>query len=94
MQPEGVITSFGNAGGAELNTTVMPFILRGVRLLGVNANSPMPLRETVWEKIAGEYRPRHLPEIARVIGLAELPDAMARMLRGETRGRMVIHMAD
>ena len=92
MQPEGVITSFGNAGGAELNTTVMPFILRGVRLIGVNANSPMPLREVVWGKIAGEYRPRHLREIARVIALGELPDAMARMLRSESRGRTVIRL--
>jgi putative YhdH/YhfP family quinone oxidoreductase len=94
MQPEGVITSFGNAGGAELNTTVMPFILRGVRLIGVNANSPMPLREAVWAKIAGPYRPRHLREIARVISLRELPAAMTRMLRGESRGRTVIRLAD
>ena len=92
MQPEGVITSFGNAGGVELNTTVMPFILRGVRLIGINANSPMPLREVVWRKIAGEYRPRRLSAIARVIALGELPDAMARMLRGENRGRTVIRL--
>ena len=94
MQPDGVITSFGNAGGAELNTTVMPFILRGVRLIGVNANSPMALREAVWAKIAGPYRPRHLREIARAITLRELPEAMARMLRGESRGRTVIRLAD
>lgn len=94
MQQEGVIASFGNAGGAELNTTVMPFILRGVRLIGVNANSPMPLREAVWAKIAGIYRPRYLREIARLITLRELPEAMARMLRGESRGRTVIRLAD
>jgi acrylyl-CoA reductase (NADPH) len=94
MRPEGVITSFGNAGGAELNTTVMPFILRGVRLIGVNANSPMPLRKEVWAKIAGKYRPRHLRDIARVIALAQLPEAMDRMLRSETRGRTVIRLAD
>jgi putative YhdH/YhfP family quinone oxidoreductase len=92
MQPEGVITSFGNAGGAELNTTVMPFILRGVRLIGVNGNSPMPLREVVWRKIAGEYRPRCLRAIAHVIELGELPDAMARMLRSENRGRAVVRL--
>ena len=80
--------------GAELNTTVMPFILRGVRLIGVNANSPMALREAVWAKIAGPYRPRHLREIARAIALRELPEAMARMLRGESRGRTVIRLAD
>ena len=52
MQPGGIITAFGNAGGAELETTVLPFILRGIRLIGINANSPMPIREKIWQKIA------------------------------------------
>ena len=89
----GVIAAFGNAGGAELSTTVLPFILRGVRLLGVNANSPMPLREVVWQKIANEYRPAHLDQIARLIGLEELPVYLDRMLKGRTRGRTVIDMS-
>ena len=92
MQPDGVITAFGNAGGPALETTVLPFILRGVRLLGVNANSPMPLRTAVWAKIAGDYRPTHLDAIARVIGLADLPTAMDRMLEGKTSGRTVVRM--
>jgi acrylyl-CoA reductase (NADPH) len=90
--PGGVIAAFGNAGGAELNTTVLPFILRGVRLLGINANSPMPLRETVWRQIATSYRPRHLQAIARVIGLEELPHWLDRTLAGQARGRTVIDM--
>lgn len=94
MQPNGVIASFGNAGGTELHTTVLPFILRGVRLMGVNANSPMPLRREIWARIANEYRPRRLRTIAQVIGLEELPGAMARMLKSETRGRTVIEMRD
>jgi acrylyl-CoA reductase (NADPH) len=94
MQQDGVIAAFGNAGGAEFAATVLPFILRGVRLIGVNANSPMPLREAVWSKIAGEYRPRQLREIAQVIGLEELPAVMARMLKSETRGRTVIQLQD
>ena len=92
MQSDGVITAFGNAGGAELETTVLPFILRGVRLLGVNANSPMALRAVVWEKIARDFRPRHLDTIAHVITLPELPQAMDRMLAGETTGRAVVRM--
>lgn len=93
MQQDGVIAAFGNAGGAELQTTVLPFILRGVRLLGVNANSPMPLRNVVWGLIAQRYRPRHLMQIAQRLPLSQAPEAMDRMLAGATRGRMVIDMA-
>lgn len=92
MLPDGVIAAFGNAGGMELSTTVLPFILRGVRLIGVNANSPMTLREEVWGKIARPYRPSHLERIGHVIELEELPLAMDRMLAGELRGRTVIKM--
>ncbi|MEJ8846597.1 oxidoreductase [Variovorax rhizosphaerae] len=90
--PGGVIAAFGNAGGAELNTTVLPFILRGVSLLGINANSPMPLREVVWQKMANEYRPAHLAKIAHVIGLEDLPEWLDRTLEGKVRGRTVIDM--
>jgi putative YhdH/YhfP family quinone oxidoreductase len=90
--PDAVITSFGNAGGAELNTTVLPLILRGVRLIGINANSPMPLRQTVWARLGGDYRPRHLDRIARMLPFEELPEAMARMRERTTRGRMVVKM--
>ena len=92
MLPGGVITAFGNAAGADISTTVMPFILRGIRLIGVNANSPMPVRQAVWAKIAGEYRPRRLEAIATVIGLEELPERFTRMLEGRSRGRVVVRM--
>ncbi|MEG0052416.1 MAG: oxidoreductase [Comamonas sp.] len=92
MQPGGVIAAFGNAGGAELETTVLPFILRGIRLLGVNANSPMALRKIVWQKMAHEYRPKHLAQIANRIGLDELPGYLDRTLAGQVRGRTVIDM--
>ena len=90
--PDAVITSFGNAGGAELNTTVLPLILRGVRLVGINANSPMPLRQTVWARLASDYKPRHLDRIAQMVAFDELPEAMARMRERATRGRMVVAM--
>lgn len=93
MLPGGVIAAFGNAGGAELETTVLPFILRGIRLLGVNANSPMPVRQIVWNKIANAYRPKHLAQIAHVIGMEELPTYLDRMLAGQVRGRTVIDMS-
>jgi putative YhdH/YhfP family quinone oxidoreductase len=94
MAPEGVVTSFGNAGGSEFGCSVLPFILRGVKLLGINANSPMPLREVVWAKIADAYRPRHLDAIADVIAFDQLPEAMERMRGRRSRGRTVIRMAE
>lgn len=55
MQQDGVIASFGNAGGVELHTTVFPFILRGVRLIGVDsAATAMPLRREIWQRMAGD----------------------------------------
>jgi acrylyl-CoA reductase (NADPH) len=92
MQPDGVIAAFGNAGGLELDATVLPFILRGVRLIGINANSPMPLRELVWAKIASDYRPTQLERIAHIIEIEQLPEAMDGMLAGELRGRTVVRM--
>jgi acrylyl-CoA reductase (NADPH) len=91
--PDAVITSVGNAGGAELHTTVLPLILRGVRLIGINANSPMALRQTIWARLAGDCKPRHLDRIAQLLPFEQLPDAMSRMRARSTRGRMVLNMA-
>ena len=91
MQPSGVIASFGNAGGIELKTTVLPFILRGVRLIGVDTGyTPMPLRRGVWKRLAGDLKPRHLDAIAHTIALADVPAYCARMLQGQVRGRAVV----
>lgn len=89
---DGVVTSFGNAGGSEFSGSVLPFILRGVRLIGINANSPMALRRVIWEKLAKEYRPRRLEAIADVIAFDQLPDAMERMRSRQTQGRTLIRM--
>ncbi len=94
MQPHGVIASFGNAGGIELKTTVLPFILRGVRLIGVDSGfTPMPLRRKVWERLAADLKPRHLGDIAHIITLDELPDYFDRMLKAEIRGRAVVRIS-
>lgn len=91
MQPGGVIASFGNAGGIELKTNVLPFILRGVRLIGVDTGyTPMPLRQKVWGRLATDLKPRHLDKIAHTIALSEVPDYCARMLKGQIRGRAVV----
>jgi NADPH2:quinone reductase len=93
MQPDGLIASFGNAGGIELKTTVLPFILRGVRLIGVNSGeTPMPLRRKIWGRLATDIKPRHLTEIAHEIALEDLPSYFEKMLKGQIRGRAVVKL--
>jgi acrylyl-CoA reductase (NADPH) len=94
MQQHGLIASFGNAGGIELNTTVLPFILRGVRLIGVDsAYTPMDIRRRVWQRLATDLKPRHLANIVRTIELDQLPATFEAMLRQETKGRIVVAIA-
>ena len=93
MNPNGLIASFGNAGGIELKTNVLPFILRGVRLIGVDSvATPMALRRRVWGRLASDLKPRHLAAIAHTISLEELPAYFGRMLKGEIRGRAVVRI--
>ncbi|HWG70613.1 MAG TPA: acryloyl-CoA reductase [Steroidobacteraceae bacterium] len=92
MQPEGVIASIGNAAGIDLHTTVMPFILRGVRLIGVNSdNSPATTRR-IWQRLATDLRPSHLRSIARVIPFDELPQAIDAVIAGRIKGRTVVQI--
>ncbi len=93
MQPHGSIASFGNAGGIELHTTVLPFILRGVRLIGIDsAATPMALRQTVWSRLAGDLKPPNLKTIATTITLDDLPVTFEKMLKQQSRGRTVVQI--
>ena len=94
MNQHGLIASFGNAGGIELKTNVLPFILRGVRLIGVDsAATPMPLRRKVWQRLATDLKPRHLADIANIIGLDALGAYFEKMLKGGIRGRAVVRLS-
>jgi acrylyl-CoA reductase (NADPH) len=94
MMHGGSIANSGLTGGTELRTTVMPFILRGVNLLGIDSvTCPMPLRLDVWRRLGSDMKPATLNAIARTIGLAELPDAFAVLLRGAGKGRTVVSIA-
>jgi NADPH2:quinone reductase len=88
----GNIASIGLAAGAELNTTVLPFILRGVSLLGINSSAtPRELRLAVWQRIATDLKPRHLARIVtRTIAFEELPQAFPAYLDGAVTGRTVV----
>jgi NADPH2:quinone reductase len=92
VRPWGNIASIGLAGGHELHTTVMPFILRGVALLGCNSvDVPISLRTELWTRLAGDWRPADLEAVLTgTIDLKGLPDAFERMLAGETHGRLLV----
>jgi acrylyl-CoA reductase (NADPH) len=91
MRQDGVIASFGNAGGAELHTTVYPFILRGVHLIGIDsAATAMPLREQIWHDLASRLRLRNPGLVARSIPFLQIPEAFEQMIAGRSRGRIVV----
>jgi NADPH2:quinone reductase len=94
VKPWGSIASIGLAGGSELQASVMPFILRGISLLGItSANCPMPRRRHVWQRLAGDLRPRHLDRIVEAtIDFDDLPAAFGRILDGGHRGRTVVRI--
>ena len=94
MQYGGNIASIGLAAGINLDTTVLPFILRAVCLLGINSvDTPRPLRLDVWKRIGGDLRPRHLDIIAgRTISLDELPSAFQAYIDGTVTGRTVVEI--
>ena len=90
----GNIASIGLAAGPELKTTVMPFILRGVALLGINSSATRrEWRLAVWQRIATDLRPRHIERIVtRTIELGELPAAFPAYLAAGITGRTVVHI--
>lgn len=92
--PYGSVVSAGLAASPALDMTVMPFIIRGVSLLGVSsAAAPRALREQVWEKLAGDWKPRHLATICRrEVGLDGLADVFEAMLAGGAVGRTVVRI--
>ncbi|HXL97793.1 MAG TPA: acryloyl-CoA reductase [Steroidobacteraceae bacterium] len=90
----GNIASIGLASGGELHTTVMPFILRGVGLLGVNSSAaPRDIRTAVWARLSSDLKPRHLDRIVtRSIELGELPAVFESYLKGSVVGRTVVRI--
>lgn len=98
MQIGGTLASVGLAAGFSLNTTVMPFILRGVSLLGIDSvNRPMPQREEIWRHLATDMRPAHLAPgsgpMIRDIPFADLPTAFDDYIAGRVKGRVVVSIA-
>jgi acrylyl-CoA reductase (NADPH) len=91
----GAVAACGNTGGIKLEATVLPFILRGISLIGVDSvQTPIEARRETWARLAGDLRPPHLDEaITREIALDEVEGALDAVLRGELRGRTIVRVA-
>ena len=92
--PYGNVAICGNAGGIGLDTTVMPFIIRGASLLGIaSAGTPRDQRDQVWQHLASDWKPHHLDRIAtREVTLDQLPEVFERMLAGDSFGRTLVRV--
>ncbi len=90
----GSVVACGLAAGHDLPTTVMPFILRGVSLLGVtSADCPAAWRHAIWQRLATDWRPRDIQAlVAREIDLKDLPDAFDDFIQGRVRGRTLVRV--
>lgn len=90
----GVVTCCGMVASNDLNTSIFPFILRGVSLLGVDsAEASRNHRLYTWEKLAKDWKPENLLSLAEIISLEELPEKINQMLKGNIRGRFVVKHA-
>ena len=96
VKPSGNIASIGLPGGIELKTTVMPFILRGINLLGISStNCPTELKARLWQRLATDIKPRHIDKIVTSeIVFNQLPDWFEAYIRGEVSGRIVVKISD
>jgi acrylyl-CoA reductase (NADPH) len=91
----GNIASIGNAASPKLETTVFPFILRGINLLGINSMAtPMPLRRQVWDRIGTDLKPSKLDLIlSQEVAFDDLPPVFDQMIEGKIRGRTIVRIA-
>jgi len=95
MLQGGTIASIGLAASMSLNTTVAPFILRGVSLLGIDSGYIRePYRSEVWRRLATDLRPPHLATMARRIPFDELPATFAEYIAGRAKGRVVVAIGE
>lgn len=94
LRPGATVASSGNAGGATLSTTVLPFILRGVALLGMDSSAvPIESRRALWARLGSDLRPRGLGEGVTEVTLETLEPALDGILAGAARGRWVVRVS-
>jgi len=86
-----VITCCGMVASVDLNTSIFPFILRGVQLCGIDSVLiDLPLRQKVWDLLSNEWKPENLKDLVQYISLEDLPNKLDEILQGKARGRYVL----
>ncbi|MCZ6566398.1 MAG: acryloyl-CoA reductase [Gammaproteobacteria bacterium] len=93
-KPWGNVVSVGIAGGINFNLSAMPFIIRGVNLLGVSSsNCPQGLRKQIWQRLGGDLHPHHIAKIhSQTARLEDLPDVFEKLLNNEIQGRVLVEV--
>jgi len=95
LKPLGAVTTCGSVSSTQLNTTVFPFILRGITLIGISAqNYPSILRKNLWTKFSNEWKPNQLLELYTEINLDEVKSYIDLILAGKLKGRTIVNMMD
>lgn len=93
MKQAGTVASIGNAGSVELHSTVFPFILRGVSLLGIDSGYiGFPARGKVWQRLATDLKPTQLEKVCRTVEFADLAGTFDELIAGRVRGRTVVRI--
>ena len=93
IKPNGSVSICGMALSPNFQTTVFPFILRGLSMFGIDsAEAEMPWREELWQKLASEWKPENLESIAKTVKLIDIWPEIEKILKGEQTGRVVIEM--
>ena len=91
----GTTASVGNASGIEFSTNVLPFLLRGINLCGINSSHiPKARRMRAWDRLASDLPMKKLDDMTEEASLAQLPDLAEEILRGQVRGRTVINVGE
>ncbi|MBF2512225.1 NADPH:quinone oxidoreductase family protein [Listeria seeligeri] len=91
VQYGGAVTTCGMSAGGKLDTTVFPFILRGIQLFGIDSVlCPIPKRERIWNRLATDYKLANLDELATEIPFSELPTALHQVMNGGVTGRYLV----
>jgi acrylyl-CoA reductase (NADPH) len=91
VQYNGSVAVSGLTGGGNVPTTVFPFILRGINLLGIDSvYCPMEVRKPLWQRMAADFKPEVLESISKVISLEDLTQTLPIILQGQARGRFIV----
>jgi NADPH:quinone reductase-like Zn-dependent oxidoreductase len=95
LKPLGVVTTCGSVSSTQICTSVFPFILRGISLIGVSSqNYPQPLRKVIWENFSKEWKLDNLFQLYTEIGLNDLKTYLNLILEGKLKGRTIVKLTD